>query len=410
MRPRLAIGVALAALATGAIVAVVALRGANERAPGQGDHWHATYRYIVCGEVQPNAPTWEGVGIRTDGDGIIHMMPFTDEEEGRGARLVKWFEYGGGVLTDDEVRLPGQDRLYRNGDRCPEGSEGVVQVFLTTAATGVVKRLDDWSEYIPYDGDRVRIVFGPREEAPVMTGDRTIIPESQVTGEPITITVTDDGTEGGTRFEPNLITVNAGVVVKLVIKNTGTTSHGFRVIGADDEYDTQDDFVVTPAGADPETTAGLLQPGAEGVAIIRLDEAGEIEYRDDALQDKTGTIVVSDVPVVGRSPTLAPADQVDAEVSITLKDDAFEPVELKLPAAKKFRINIKNKGTLACNLRIAGPDGEYRTDDDIVSETVNPGNTGEAVGQIDTSGIHLPLRLPFRCDFRPELTGTVTVE
>jgi uncharacterized cupredoxin-like copper-binding protein len=375
-------------------------------APRIGDHWHATYTFTVCGEKQPNAPFWEGSsGVHTHADGIMHIHPFQTYSEGSGARMVKWFEYGGGKLTNDSINMPGSSKTYKNGDKCPDGEEGELQIFVTTAETGVETRLTTFSRFQPHDGDRVRIVFGPREEEPVVAADRTIIPEEQATGEPIEITVTDDGTDGGTKFEPKRISVDSGVVVKLIVKNTGSISHGFRVIGADGEYDTQDDFVVTPAGEDPETTAGILQPGAEGVAIIRLDNAGEVEFRDPTLQDKTGTIVVGDAPQVTPSPTPVPADQVDAEVSVTLKDDAFEPVELKVPAGKKFRINIKNEGTLACNLRIAGPDGDYRTDDDITSDEVNPGNTGGVVGQIDKAGAYA-----FRCDFRPELTGTVTVE
>jgi len=374
-------------------------------APRIGDHWHATYTFTVCGERQPNAPEWEGSsGVHTHADGIMHTHPFRTYSEGSGARMAKWFEYGAGKLTNDSINMPGSSKTYKSGDKCPDGKEGELQVFVTTAETGAETRLTSLTRYQQQDGDRIRMVFGPREEEPVVADDRTIIPDEQATGEPITITVTDDGTDGGTKFEPNRISVNADEVVKLVIKNTGSISHGFRVIGADGEYDTQDDFVVTPSGEDPETTAGILQPGAEGVAIIRL-EGGTVEFRDDTLQDKTGTIVVSAAAVATPSPTPAPADQVDVEVSVTLKDDAFEPVELTVPAGKKFRINIKNEGTLACNLRIAGPDAEYRTDDDIVSETVNPGNTGGVVGQIDKADIYA-----FRCDFRPELTGTVTVE
>ena len=133
--------------------------------PRIGDHWHATYTFTVCGEKQPNAPTWEGSsGVHTHGDGIMHIHPFQTYSEGRGARLVKWFEYGGGVLTDDSINMPGSSKTYKNGDRCPDGSEGVVQVYVMSAATGVEERLDDWDEYIPEDGDRILILFGPEFE------------------------------------------------------------------------------------------------------------------------------------------------------------------------------------------------------------------------------------------------------
>lgn len=120
------------------------------------DHWHAAYKVYICGQRQPNFPFWEG-GVHTHDDGVIHIHPLLPFEEGAGARLVKWFEYGGGKLTQSEMRMPGSRDTFRTGDECPDGSEGVLQVFVNR------QRLEDWSGYIPQDGDRVQIEFG--EEA-----------------------------------------------------------------------------------------------------------------------------------------------------------------------------------------------------------------------------------------------------
>ena len=119
-------------------------------------HWHAAYAVIICGQRQPNFPTWES-GVHTHADGIIHIHPFIPSEEREGARLVKWFEYGGGRLTQTEMQMPGTpaDQVYRNGDRCPDGTKAKLQVFVNGA------KLKDWGHYIPQDGDRVGIVFGP---------------------------------------------------------------------------------------------------------------------------------------------------------------------------------------------------------------------------------------------------------
>ncbi len=119
-------------------------------------HWHATYQTFICGQRQPNFPTWEA-GVHTHADGVIHIHPFLPQEEGAGARLVKWFEYGGGKLTQSEMRMPGSRETYKNGDKCDDGSEAVLQVFVNG------EKLDNWSQYIPQDGDRVLIVFGPEE-------------------------------------------------------------------------------------------------------------------------------------------------------------------------------------------------------------------------------------------------------
>jgi hypothetical protein len=126
--------------------------------PRIGDHWHAVYEYVVCGEKQQPALTFEGSGIHTHGDGIIHIHPFVPSEEGAGARLVKWFEYGGGLLDEDEVRLPGSPDTRANGDECPDGATGTVQIF----ANG--QRVTDYEDYIPQDGDRIEIVFGPERD------------------------------------------------------------------------------------------------------------------------------------------------------------------------------------------------------------------------------------------------------
>jgi hypothetical protein len=176
----------------------------------------------------------------------------------------------------------------------------------------------------------------------------------------------------------------------------------------DGEYNTADDFIVTPTGEDPATTGGILQPGAAGEAIVKFDTGGaEIEFRDDTLNAVTGTLVVGQ-PVASVSPSPTPGpEQVDAEVTIVMKEgDVFEPATLTVPAAKRFRIVITNESpTLACNLRIAGPDGQYDTDDDIFSPAVLPNSTGEVVGQIDTAGDYA-----FQCDFRPAMSGTLKVE
>ena len=78
-----------------------------------------------------------------------------------------------------------------------------------------------------------------------------------------------------------------------------------------------------------------------------------------------------------------------------------------MEAGKSFRLNLVNNGTVIHNLRIAGPDGAFRTDDDVAIVTpVNPGGTGQVSGKIDTPGTY-----QFRDDFNPTiLTGTLTVQ
>lgn len=141
-----------------ALAAAVLLRqftgGDGVSGPISGrDHWHAAYEVFVCGQRQPNFPFWPG-GVHTHDDGIIHIHPFFPREEREGAGLENWFAYGGGILTQTEMRMPGTSETIHNGDPCPDGRAGVLQVMVNGQA------LQDWSEYIPQHGDRIRIEFG----------------------------------------------------------------------------------------------------------------------------------------------------------------------------------------------------------------------------------------------------------
>ncbi|MCH7810546.1 MAG: cupredoxin domain-containing protein, partial [Chloroflexi bacterium] len=362
------------------------------------DHWHANYTYYVCGEKQPPSPTFSGVGVHTHADAIIHIHPFQQSEEGAGARLTKWFGYGGGKLDGDEVRMPGSATTYKNGEECSDGTIGEVQVF----ANGV--KINDYKSYIPKDGDRVRIVFGEAENQ-VQLEDRIVIPEDSATRE-IEITVDQPGeAETSTIFTPSTITVDAGEVVKLVLQNVDEVSHGLRVAGVDGEYGTGDDFVVVPEGSDPEKAdlGDIIEPGGFGFAIIRFDDGGSIEFQDPTVVTTTGTISVSET---APTETPAPAEDFEVELDVDMLDNAYEPDVLLIDVRTKVKLNLNNLDEFVHNLRIAGPDGEYDTEDDIVSEDILPGETGELIFELDVEGPYI-----FRDDFRREtMTGDLIVQ
>ena len=220
------------------------------------DHWHATYSIYVCGEKQPNAPTWEA-GVHTHGDGVIHIHPFTASEEGAGARMVKWFEYGRGKLTQSEMREPGITAPTRTATLAPtapgRGQEGDLQVFVNSA------KLDDWSRYIPHDGDRIRIIFGP-EQAHVQLDDRSVIDETEATRE-VDITISGDREQPRSSRHQRL-QMKAGETVKLLLHQHGhAVPRHCAFAGPDAKYNTADDFVAVPVGSDPKTAErGRLHP------------------------------------------------------------------------------------------------------------------------------------------------------
>jgi hypothetical protein len=125
-------------VALGVWAAVSLAEGDPVGDPRVGEHWHARYEVWICGEPQPNFPTWRS-GVSTEADGIIHIHPFQAFEEGDGSRLVKFFEYGEGELTQTEMQC--RDRpAGPNGDECPDGSPGA-------RGLGERRGLGDWSEY-----------------------------------------------------------------------------------------------------------------------------------------------------------------------------------------------------------------------------------------------------------------------
>ena len=122
--------------------------------PVSGDHWHAAYEVNICGEAQPPIQTFPG-GVHTHADGFIHIHPFTEEEEGLGATLSKFFEYAGGELTNETIRMPDSRTTFTTGGTCPDGSIAFLQIIVNGAP------IDDVTPYIPQDADHIIISLNP---------------------------------------------------------------------------------------------------------------------------------------------------------------------------------------------------------------------------------------------------------
>lgn len=94
---------------------------------------------------------------------------------------------------------------------------------------------------------------------------------------------------------------------------------------------------------------------------------------------------------------------------VSMGDNFFDPAEFTVAAGTTVTFDITNDGSAIHNMRIAGPDGEYNTDDDAVSdpELFTGGDVGTLVwGVPDSSG-----EMIFRCDFHPiEMVGTIAVQ
>ena len=163
----------VASAAAGALalasVAVLLLDGvfSSDSGPTVGDHWHAPYQVIVCG--QPQAPIEEFAhtsGIHTHGDGIMHLHPLTAQGEGSGASVAAFFKNSGGWF-DFSLAPEGCSIKDANNPvilRADSGIHPLASDFanardlcnsMAGSEFGRVSR-----DYVPRDGDCIRIIFG----------------------------------------------------------------------------------------------------------------------------------------------------------------------------------------------------------------------------------------------------------
>ena len=116
-----------------------------------GDHRHAAVIVEVCGEDQflPVSPG----GVHSHGDGRIHIHPAHSGEAGDEANLGRFFDSMGMVVESHRIQTP-TGVPYNNGDSCPNGDPGEVQVLISG---------EDFTEtfraYTPLDGNQVEVFF-----------------------------------------------------------------------------------------------------------------------------------------------------------------------------------------------------------------------------------------------------------
>ncbi len=118
-------------------------------------------------------------------------------------------------------------------------------------------------------------------------------------------------------------------------------------------------------------------------------------------------------PATGASPTAEPSPSAPGALVVEMGDNFFtfegqqEPT-IPVKASEETTIDLTNVGVAIHNMRIAGVDNTYNSDDDFVSDPqlFNAGDTGKLTFQIDQAGTY-----DFRCDFHPDqMTGKVQVE
>jgi len=98
-----------------------------------------------------------------------------------------------------------------------------------------------------------------------------------------------------------------------------------------------------------------------------------------------------------------PANEV---VDIVVSGALFQQNNIAVSIGESVLIRVTNSDLFAHNLRIAGLDGEFDTQDDAVTEpdTLGGGDAGELMFAPPVAG-----RYTFRCDFHPASMGGVIV-
>lgn len=131
--------------------------------PRPGDHWHVAYGLHVCGIFQPELTVeTDPQGIHThapegQGDGIIHIHPFTSQASGENATLGKFVDAAGLGLEDGKLTMPDGD-VYEDGDKCG-GEESSLRVKYDDKV--ITENIRD----INFAKDRglLTIFFGPKD-------------------------------------------------------------------------------------------------------------------------------------------------------------------------------------------------------------------------------------------------------
>ena len=113
-------------------------------------------------------------------------------------------------------------------------------------------------------------------------------------------------------------------------------------------------------------------------------------------------------PVASETPggeTLPPG----GEIAVSMGDNFFDPDAITISAGATASFGITNDGTSIHNMRIAGVDNEYNTDDDAVSDPdIVPGGDTATLSWDTPSEA---AEIDFRCDFHPtEMVWKLTVE
>ena len=143
------------------------------------------------------------------------------------------------------------------------------------------------------------------------------------------------------------------------------------------------------------------------IAMISLTACGDDD--DDTAGDPTASPAVTGAPP-GILAQPAPPQELSATVTeaqdgvleVAAQDTRFVENNFHIPAEQPVTIRVTNGDSVRHNLRVAGPDGVFETEDDAATnpEAIAGGATGELTFAPAAQGAYT-----FRCDFHPTSMG-----
>jgi plastocyanin len=136
-----------------------------------------------------------------------------------------------------------------------------------------------------------------------------------------------------------------------------------------------------------------------GALIAACSSGGHGPSEEEPGGSAAATVQAQPQPVQPAGEAVEPQDGV---VEITIEGHQFRQSRIRLRTGEPVTIRVLNQDGDVHNLRIAGPDGEYQTEDDAVTspEAIPPGEAGELTFAPQIAGEYT-----FRCDFFPGTMG-----
>ncbi len=146
------------------------------------------------------------------------------------------------------------------------------------------------------------------------------------------------------------------------------------------------------------------------VALLAVACSGDDDDDVGGVADTSPTpvVTVQNQPDSVQPPAGTPSQPEEGVYEIVAENAAFHGNDVTLPLGQPSIIRVTNRDQLTHNLRIAGLDGQYDTEDDAVTEppAIEPSSSGELSFAPAIAGTYT-----FRCDYHPgSMGGRITVE